>query len=108
MLVCFRLLVVCQGLDSKAATLSRADHEQHWTGRVGVAQDVAGLLCCLFHCVIHRCFVQKWCFSWPMAAKVALLQVCLRFACVVLMVVCFAGQNFVVDGGMTKKMIYVE
>jgi NAD(P)-dependent dehydrogenase (short-subunit alcohol dehydrogenase family) len=57
-----------------APPLSTADHAQHPVGRVGRAEDIAGLVLYL---------------ASPAAGFIT-------------------GQNFVVDGGMTKKMIYVE
>ncbi len=53
--------------------LSRADHEQHPVGRVGVASDIAAMA--VFLASDEAGFI--------------------------------TGQNFVIDGGMTKKMIYV-
>jgi len=53
--------------------LSRADHEQHPVGRVGIAADIAA-----------------------MAVYLASEQAGF-----------ITGQNFIVDGGVTKKMLYV-
>ncbi|PWN47716.1 NAD(P)-binding protein [Violaceomyces palustris] len=52
--------------------LSEADHEQHWSGRVGKVED-------LYNTVIYLC-------------QTGFIN----------------GQEVVIDGGMTKKMIYVE
>lgn len=54
-------------------SLSRADHEQHWAGRVGRPEDIAELAAFL---------------ASPAAGFIT-------------------GANYVVDGGMTRKMIYV-
>jgi len=53
--------------------LTQADHEQHFSGRVGKPQDIANL--CWFLCQPENDFIN--------------------------------GQNHYIDGGMTKKMIYV-
>ena len=53
--------------------LSRADHDQHWAGRVGRPEDIADLAAFLVS---------------PAAGFIT-------------------GANYVVDGGMTRKMIYV-
>ncbi|OZJ01610.1 hypothetical protein BZG36_05332 [Bifiguratus adelaidae] len=55
--------------------LSKEDHEQHWVGRVGTAQDVAHMACFLMD------------------------QEASGF---------MTGHTLPVDGGMTKKMMYVE
>lgn len=54
--------------------LSKADHEQHLSKRVGTPEDIARA--CLFLSAKENDFV--------------------------------TGANFTIDGGMTKKMIYVE
>lgn len=54
--------------------LSKADHEQHLSKRVGTPEDIARA--CLFLSAKENDFV--------------------------------TGANFMIDGGMTKKMIYVE
>ncbi len=53
--------------------LTKEDHEQHWSGRVGRPKDIAEL--CLFLARPDNDFIN--------------------------------GENIVVDGGMTKKMIYI-
>lgn len=53
--------------------LTRADHEQHPAGRVGVPPDIAEMA------------------AYLLSDKAGFIT----------------GQNFVIDGGMTKKMIYV-
>jgi NAD(P)-dependent dehydrogenase (short-subunit alcohol dehydrogenase family) len=58
----------------RAPEHSERDRNQHWSGRVGVPEDVAELA--LFLASDRAGFI--------------------------------TGQNFVVDGGMTRKMIYVE
>lgn len=58
----------------QAVQHSGADKEQHWSGRVGVPDDIAALT--FFLCSNEAGFI--------------------------------TGQNFIVDGGMSKKMIYVE
>lgn len=55
--------------------LSKADHAQHWAGRVGYPPDIAAMTAFLLD-----------------SAQSGFIT----------------AQNFVVDGGMTKKMIYVE
>ena len=59
--------------DKTEPVLSEADHRQHPAGRVGKAEDIAGMA--LFLADKANGFL--------------------------------TGQNFIVDGGMTKKMIYV-
>lgn len=58
----------------KIEELSKADHKQHWSGRVGTPADIART--CLFLASPENDFI--------------------------------TGENIVVDGGMTKKMMYVE
>ena len=60
-------------IETKGASLSRADHAQHPVGRVGRPEDVAELVAFL-------------------------LSEAAGFA---------TGQNYVLDGGMTRKMIYI-
>lgn len=55
-------------------TLRPADHEQHFSRRVGKPEDIARM--CLFLCQPENDFIN--------------------------------GENIVIDGGMTRKMIYVE
>ncbi len=54
--------------------LSEADHQQHPVGRVGLPQDIAGIV------------------AFLVSDDAGFIT----------------GQNLVLDGGMTKKMIYVE
>lgn len=58
---------------AKQELLSEADHKQHPSGRVGVAEDIARVV--IFLANEENSFI--------------------------------TAQNFVVDGGMTRKMIYV-
>lgn len=60
--------------ERRPAGLTGEDHRQHPAGRVGIPEDVAGLVAYL---------------ASPAAGFIT-------------------GANFVVDGGMTRKMIYVE
>lgn len=60
-------------INRKNVPLTKADHEQHLTGRVGYPQDIA---------------------------EMAAFLISERSGFI-------SAQNFVVDGGMTKKMIYV-
>lgn len=53
--------------------LTKDDHAQHPTGRVGVPQDVAAMA------------------AWLASAEAGFVT----------------GQNFITDGGMTRKMIYI-
>ena len=57
----------------KHHALKAADHRQHWSGRVGVPEDIASLAVYL---------------ASPRSGFIT-------------------GSNFTVDGGMTRKMIYV-
>ncbi len=60
-------------INRKKAELSKADHEQHLTGRVGYPSDIAEMA------------------AFLISDKSGFIS----------------AQNFVVDGGMTKRMIYV-
>ena len=61
-------------INSRGAALSAADHAQHWAGRVGTPEDIAGMVAYLVG---------------PEAGFIT-------------------GAEFTVDGGMTRKMMYVE
>ncbi len=60
-------------IDTSNSTLSLEDHAQHFTGRVGVPNDIAGMAAYLLG---------------PEAGFIT-------------------GAEFIIDGGMTRKMIYV-
>ena len=77
--------------------LTESDHSQHPAGRVGVPNDITKLV--EFLADDGNGFI-----TGQVIFKLVLFD-CL---CTKILFRCFFLQNFVVDGGMTKKMIYEE
>jgi NAD(P)-dependent dehydrogenase (short-subunit alcohol dehydrogenase family) len=92
-------LLTRQGESTVFPSLTESDHSQHPAGRVGVPEDITKIVEFLVDDVngfitgqvIYRIVL----FIWLYIQKF-------------FFVFFFLSQNFVVDGGMTKKMIYHE
>ncbi len=80
----------------KPAVLSAQDHAQHPVGRVGVAKDIAEMVCLL---LISTRSMRGVLMSVCSLVQVLFLADSSKSGFI-------TGQNMVIDGGMTKKMIY--